>query len=197
MSKKLILEFFLLLLIIVISITIFNFYFNESEKKTEFNPKITKENKLKPSLDNETASIIKNIDYSFVDKSDNSYKIFAEFGKIDIDQPDIINMTNVTAFAYLKNTEPIEIKSKYASYNKSNNDTNFNEDVNLKYLDHNAKSQNLDLLFMKNIILMYNNLVYVNDDIQLLADKLLFDIKTKNAKIYMDDNSKKVKVVKY
>ena len=42
MSKKLILEFFLLLLIIVISITIFNFYFNESEKKTEFNPKITK-----------------------------------------------------------------------------------------------------------------------------------------------------------
>ena len=176
---------------------IFNFYFKKNEIKVEFDQTVIKESDNKPIIDEETASIIKNINYSFIDSSENNYKISAEFGKIDVKEPDVILMTNVTAFAYLESNEPIKIISKFASYNKTNHETNFSEDVNLKYLSHDASSQNLDLLFIKNIILMYDDLVYKNRDIKLLADKLLFNLKTKDAKIFMNDKSKNVKVVKF
>ncbi len=106
-------------------------------------------------------------------------------------------MTNVTAFAYLKNNAPVKIVSKFADYNKTNHETSFYENVNLKYLNHDAKAENLDLLFIKNIILMYNNLVYINEDMKLLADKFLFNLETKDAKIFMDNTLEKVKVIKY
>ena len=82
-------------------------------------------------------------------------------------------------------------------YNKTNHETSFYENVNLKYLNHDAKSENLDLLFIKNIILMYNNLIYINEDMKLLADKFLFNLETKDAKFFMNDASEKVKVIKY
>ena len=41
----------------------------------------------------------------------------------------------------------------------------------------------------------YNNLVYRNSDINLIADKVELDLLTKNTKIFMFDNSK-VKIIK-
>ncbi len=197
MKKKLILELFLFLLIITISILIFNYYFKDNEKKIVFDKTKIKDNDDRPLLNSETASIIKNIDYSFVDENNNNYKIFAEYGKIDTENPDIIKMTNVKAYAYLENNEPIKIESKFANYNKNSHNTKFFEEVTLMYLNHNANSENLDLEFLKNTISMYNKLIYKNGNIRLQADKLLFNLKTKNAKIFMDESSKKVKVVKY
>tara|TARA_S200000501_G_C20689384_1_gene684411 strand:+ start:362 stop:955 length:594 start_codon:yes stop_codon:yes gene_type:complete len=197
MKKKVILEIFLLLLIIIISFVIFKYYFSTNETKIVIDKTVIKKSDNKPELNKETASVIKNINYTFVDDDENNYKIFAEFGKISVEQPDIIKMTNVKAFAYLKDTKPIKIVSNFADYNKTTHQTNFFKDVKLNYLDHNARSENLDLLLMKNIIYMYNNLIYKNNDIKLLADKLSFNLKTKNAKVFMNDKSKKVKVVKY
>ncbi len=197
MKKKLIIEIFLLLLILTITILVFNFYFNEEKKIVGIDQTIIKENDDKPLIDEGTSSVIKNIDYSFVDDNQNNYKIVAEFGKIFVDRPNVIKMTNVTAFAYLKNNAPVKIVSKFADYNKTNHETKFYENVNLKYLNHDATSENLDLLFIKNIIMMYNNLIYINDDMKLLADRFLFNLETKDAKFFMNDNSKKVKVIKY
>ncbi len=197
MKKKLLLEIFLLLLILTISFVVFNFYFNKDEKNALVDQSIIKQSDDKPLIDEDTSSVIKNINYSFIDDNNNNYKILAEFGKIYVDKPNVIKMTNVTAFAYLKNHAPIKIVSKFADYNKKNHETSFYENVNLKYLNHDASSENLDLLFIKNIILMYNNLIYINEDIKLLADKLLFNLKTKDAKFFMNDTSKKVKVIKY
>ena len=64
MKKKLIIEIFLLLLILTISILIFIFYFNKDEKITGIDKKKIKESDDKPMIDEETSSVIKNIDYS-------------------------------------------------------------------------------------------------------------------------------------
>ena len=197
MKKKLIIEIFLLILILTITILVFNFYFDEEKKIVGIDQTIIKESDDKPLVDEDTSSVIKNIDYSFVDDNENNYKIVAEFGKIFVDRPNVIKMTNVTAFAYLKNNAPVKIVSKFADYNKTNHETKFYENVNLKYLNHHATSENLDLLFIKNIIMMYNDLIYINDDMKLLADRFLFNLETKDAKFFMNDNSKKVKVIKY
>ena len=122
MKKKLIIEIFLLILILTITILVFNFYFDEEKKIVGIDQTIIKESDDKPLVDEDTSSVIKNIDYSFVDDNENNYKIVAEFGKIFVDRPNVIKMTNVTAFAYLKNNAPVKIVSKFADYNKTNHE---------------------------------------------------------------------------
>ena len=146
-------------------------------------------------IDEETATIINNLNYSFSDPAGNYYELSSEIGKIDINDSNKMFMTNVKAFIYLKNSSPIKIVSKYANYNKENHETNFFENVVLTYLNHKANSENLDISFNKNTASMYNNLVYNKPGTQLTADRLEIDLVTKNTKIFMDNKSEKIKIV--
>ena len=103
-------------------------------------------------------------------------------------------MTKVSAIIYIANSEPIIIKSKFAKYNKSNYETNFNENVLLSYQNHKIRSKNLDLSFENNLATIYKEIVYNNDDTKLYADILEIDLITKNSRISMDNNYKKVKI---
>ena len=104
-------------------------------------------------------------------------------------------MTNVTALIVLKNGNKITLKSKYANYNTQNSNTRFFNDVELDYLNHRINSDNIDIFFTESKLEAYNNLVYRNSDINLMADKVELDLLTKNTKIFMFDNSK-VKIIK-
>ena len=42
---------------------------------------------------------------------------------------------------------------------------------------------------------MYNNIIYKKPGTQLNADRLEIDLITKNTKIFMDDESKKIKIL--
>ena len=104
-------------------------------------------------------------------------------------------MTNVTANIYLKNSSPIKIISKYANYNKTNNETNFFENVEITHLIHKANSENLDISFNDNKASMYKNIVYNKPGTKLTADRLEIDLITKNTKIFMDNKSEKIKII--
>ena len=82
----------------------------------------------------------------------------------------------------------------YAKYNKTNYETNFKEDVLLTYLVHRITSQNLDLSFENNLATIYNKIVYDNNNAKLSADILEIDLITKNSKIFMDNEYKKIKI---
>ena len=56
------------------------------------------------------------------------------------------------------------------------------------------KSKNLELSFEKNLATIYDNIVYTNLKNTILADKLEFDMMSKNSKIFMNDNNKKIKI---
>ena len=146
-------------------------------------------------IDEETATLINNLNYSFSDPAGNDYELSSEIGKIDINDSNKMFMTNVKAFIYLKNSSPIKIVSKYANYNKESHETSFFENVVLTYLNHKANSENLDISFNKNTASMYNNLVYNKPGTQLTADRLEIDLVTKNTKIFMDNKSEKIKIV--
>ena len=104
-------------------------------------------------------------------------------------------MTNVTAQITLKNGTSADLKSEKAIYNTINSNTNFFIDVELKYLDHQVNSRNIDVFFTDSKLEAYNDLVYSNSEIDLIADKIELDLLTKNSKIFMFDNSK-VKIIK-
>jgi LPS export ABC transporter protein LptC len=193
MYKKIIIQFLLLIALFGIIISVFFLYFNEEKNQKETNIKTSKI--IKSEIDNETGTLIKDINYSFSDSSGNYYELFSEIGIIDIKNSDTIFMTNVKALIYLKNSPPIKIVSKYANYNKIDHETNFFEDVELTHLIHKATSENLDISFNNNKASMYKNIVYNKPGTQLTADRLEIDLITKNTKIFMDNKSEKIKII--
>ena len=103
-------------------------------------------------------------------------------------------MTNVVATINMKNSKPITISSDTAIFNNVNYDTNFSKNVFVTYEEHIITSDNLDLIFEKNLATISKNIIYKNLNTVLEADKVEIDLITKNSKIFMNDKSKKVKI---
>ena len=193
MYKKILIQFLLLITIFIIVFSTFFLYFNKKEKLKTSSLPIIKEKKL--LIDDETGTLIKDINYSFSDLSGNYYELMSKVGKIDINNPDKIFMTNVVATIYLVDSSPLKITSNYANYNKINHETSFFENVKVTHLIHKATSENLDISFNDNLASMYNNIVYNKPGTNLKADRLEIDLITKNSKIFMDNKTEKIKII--
>ena len=193
MYKKIIIQLFLLLTLLSIATFVFFFYFKEKEIVKENNIQMEKITELE--VNEETASLMKNMNYSFSDLNGNNYEILSEFGKVDINDPDKIFMTNVLATIHLKNESPIKIVSKFANYNKNDHETKFFENVKIMYKIHKVTSQNLNLSFKSNLVTMYNKIIYTKPGTKLFADQLQIDLLTKNSKIFMNNKFEKIKII--
>ena len=183
----------LLLFIILVSTAATYYYFYKDNKTSANVNKINNNNEI--SINKNSSNLIKNISYASTDNLGNKFIIKSETGEINIDNPDLVYMTNVEAIINLINSDPIVIKSDYAKYNKINYETNFEEDVLLTHQTHRITSQNLDLSFENNLATIYNKIVYDNNNVKISADILEIDLITKNSKIFMIDKNKKVMVL--
>ena len=193
MYKKILIQFLLLTTIFIIVFSTFFLYFNKKEKLKASSLPIIKE---KESLINdETGTLIKDINYSYYDTSGNYYELLSEVGKIDINNSDKIFMTNVVATIYLVDSSPVKITSKYGNYDKINHETSFFENVKVTHLIHKATSENLDISFNDNLASMYNNIIYNKPGTNLKADRLEIDLITKNSKIFMDNKTEKIQII--
>ena len=141
------------------------------------------------------SNLIQDIKYETIDSNGNKYFIYSKYGEANINNPDIILMKNVFARVEIFEKDTIYINSLSAKYNITNYETNFDTDIELKYLDHTIFAENMDLSFQKNFAWLYTNVVYKGYDYELFADKIEIDLITKNSKIYTD-NGKKVKIIK-
>ena len=189
MNKKVFLQLFLLSTIIIISYIFFKIYFTQKDNL----------NFVKDSIDetitNKESNIIYNIEYYTEDENGNSYIVKSEKGEFNDSNSNTILMINVEATLNSKNSDPITISSDNALYDKVDYDTNFYTNVVAKYSLNIITSDKLDLFFKKNLAIISNNIIYKNLNTKLEADKIEIDLITKNSKIFMDDKSKKVKVV--
>ena len=141
------------------------------------------------------SNLIQDIKYETIDSNGNKYFIYSKYGEANINNPDIILMKNVFARVAIFEKDTIYINSLSAKYNITSYETNFDTDIELKYLDHTIFAENMDLSFQKNFAWLYTNVVYKGYDYELFADKIEIDLITKNSKIYTD-NGKKVKIIK-
>ena len=190
MNIKTIIQLFLLIILALAFAVYYYFYQN-----TKVNINSSDNNKsTEITINEKTSNIIKKIFYTSTDSLGNKFEIRSELGEINVENPNIINMTEVYAIIYIVNSDPITIKSKFAKYNKNNYETNFNKNVLLNYQNQKIRSQNLDLSFENNSAVIYDEIVYNNDNTKLYADILKIDLITKNSRIFMDNNYKKVKI---
>jgi len=193
MYKKIFVQLSLLIILFTIVFSTFFLYFNKKENLKISNLPIVGENES--LIDDETGTLIKDINYSFSDSSGNYYELLSDVGKVDINNSEKIFMTNVVATIYLVDSSPVTITSKHANYNKINHETSFFENVKVTHLIHKATSENLDISFKDNVASMYNNIVYNKPGTKLKADRLEIDLITKNSKIFMDNKTEKIKII--
>ncbi|WP_415271962.1 hypothetical protein ABXT52_00495 [Candidatus Pelagibacter sp. Uisw_121] len=190
MKHKTIIQFIFSAFFLIILCSFYFKYFS-SNKQSSITQKTNDNSKSLEAKGN----LIKDMKYENTDISGNKYFIYSEYGEVDVNNPDIILMNNVFAKVEIFKKDTIYINSFSAKYNLINHETNFNKDVELKYLDHVIFTENMDLSFQKNFAWLYTDVVYKSFDYELFADKIEIDLITKNSKIYTDNN-KKIKIIK-
>tara|TARA_B100001057_G_scaffold498454_1_gene605502 strand:- start:8140 stop:8700 length:561 start_codon:yes stop_codon:yes gene_type:complete len=140
------------------------------------------------------SNVIDNVNYTSKDGKGNEYIINALRGEIDFSDSSIIYLTNVKALIKLNNYDNITITSNYGKYNTDNYDTIFSENVIVNYLDNEIKGGYLDFSMQRNSMIISKNVVYTNLENILKADVVDINIQTKDTKIFMHENKKKVKI---
>ena len=187
MIKKKIVKFiFIILFTFIILILIFLKFF-ENKDKIELKPQKEKNEVY-------SSNKIKDVKYITKDNDGNEYIVTAAEGEIDYSNSNIIYLTQVKALINLANSEKILIISDYGKYNSENYDTIFSKNVNINYLDNKITGEYLDFSLEKNSMLISKKVVYTNLENILKADVVEIDIKTKDTKIFMLENNKKVNI---
>jgi len=192
MKKKKILKTILILSLIIITWFIYSEYFKKDQKllSKQINPTTNIE---EDAIYN--SNIIKDINYTSKDLKGNEYTLVAKEGEIDLDNSDIIFLTDVTAYIKLvKNSELIVITSNYGKYNTINYDTIFSKNVKIDYVDNIITGDYLDLSMIKNLLIVSRNVVYKNLENIMKADVIELDTTTKDTKIFMYNSSEQVNI---
>ena len=188
MSKKTGLQVVMVLIIILISLWFYLKYFDknlEDVKETQVIEKID-ENQ------NSTSTYIDDINYVSTDTRGNEYQITAKQAEIKVENPDVMFLTNVVAFIFIKDKDTVKITSNFGKYNSKNYDTIFSENVIVIYPGHKITGEYLDFSFLSNLGIFTTNVIYTGEKTNLLADKIEMNLTTKDTKIFMNDTEKKV-----
>ena len=103
-------------------------------------------------------------------------------------------MTDIKAIIKLIDSDDVSITSDYGKYNSSNLDTIFSKNVIIKYLNNKITGEYLDLSLERNLMIISKKVTYNNLNNLLKADVIEMKLKTKDTKIFMYENEKKVKI---
>ena len=141
------------------------------------------------------SNVIKDINYTTTDLKGNVYTITASEGEIDLNNSDVIFLKKVIGVIKLKNSENINISSKFGKYNMKNLDTIFSKDVVITYQDNKVIGENLDYSMIRGTMIISRNVVFTNQENILKADTIEINAASKDTKIYMYDLNKKVNVI--
>ena len=196
MRKKIIIGSFFVILSFCLFIFL-NFKSNNEKKLIEKKKNIElveKENLGKAEEDIVSSNIIEDVSYSAKDTKGNEYFVKASEGTIDQNESNFIFLKSVNSIINLKNYKLIEISSDFGKYNINNYDTIFSKNVFITYLDTKIKGDYLDFSWDKNLMIISRNVTLENDKSFLQADVIEVDIKTKDIKVFMYEEDKKVNI---
>jgi len=187
MIKKKIVKFIFIILFSFVILILIYLKFFENKDKIELE---SQEEKNEVYSSNK----IKDVKYITKDNDGNEYIVTAAEGEIDYSNSNIIYLTHVNALINLANSEKISIISDYGKYNSENYDTIFSKNVKINYLDNKITGEYLDFSLETNSMLISKKVVYTNLENILKADVVEIDIQTKDTKIFMLENNKKVNI---
>ena len=190
-KKKIVVFFFLIFTLFFLAF----FIYSKFNKNLKISETLQNKNTVVPREENQiNSNVIKDVNYVTRDADGNEYIVKASKGEIDFNNDNILFLTNVKALIRLKNSSEITIISDFGKYNTDNFDTIFSKNVIINYLDNKIVGEYLDFSLERNSMIISKNVIYSNLENILIADVVEMDLKTKDTKIYMYENKKKVKI---
>ena len=180
----------IILFVIMFVLAVF-FFINFNFKKKPILQNQTEE-KIKDT--NYNSNIIKNIYYTSKDADGNEYIIMAEQGEIDFTNSNILYLTKVSGLIKLKESDDVTITSDFGKYNTENFDTIFSKKVVINYLNNEILGEYLDFSIDRNSMLISKDVVYNDLENTLKADAMEINLNTKDTKIFMYEEKKKVNI---
>ena len=177
---------FIISILILLLLIIFNLNQNNNELKEK------KKEIVREEIEN--SNIIKDVEYKSKDSSGNEYILKASEGIIDLNNSNIIYLTSIDAVIKLKDYNSIDISSNFGKYNIYDFDTIFSKNVIIQYLDNIIMGEYLEFSLNKNLMTISKNVIFKNNKSSLKADVIEVDIKTKDIKISMYEENKKINI---
>ena len=158
--------------------------------------KIVKKDKDNDSVieeDKNASNIISDLSYKNIDHKGNIFNINSKITKIFEDKEDLNFMEVVVARIFLLDGRVIEIFADKAIYNTINYNTEFVGNVLVVENENKITSNNLDFIFDKNLITIYNDVKYKGYNKFLTADKVDINLLNHKVNVSMYDKMSKVK----
>ena len=134
-------------------------------------------------------NLITNLNYFSKDINDNLYTIKADYG-FTTKRSEIIEMTNPTAKIIFNDGSIITVAAKKALYNQQNYNSNFIENVKIRYDDKIVTANRMDLDFISNNVKIYGDILYKDIFRTLSSEYLDIDLKTKDILINSNNERK-------
>jgi LPS export ABC transporter protein LptC len=188
MNKNTGLQVLMVLVIILISLWFYLKYFTNNFEDVKEIPVIEKNDENQ----NNTSTYINDINYVSTDLRGNEYQITAKLAEIRIENADLMFLTDVIAFVFIKDKDTVKITSNFGKYNTKNYDTIFSENVIVIYPGHKVTGEYLDFSFLTDLGVFTTNVIYTGEKTKLFADKMEMNLTTKDTKIFMNNVGEKV-----
>ena len=184
----------------LISIGILTLIFTYSDK-INLKKKSSTAQELKKEIDdnminnkeNANGNVFYNIEYSGLDLAGNRYILKSKSAINNSLDSDLIDMTGVTAVFYFKDGTILKIKSNFGEYNNSTLDINFKSDIKAEYGESTLEAQYAEYSNSQGFLTITDNVIVNDLQGNLVADKLLFDIKSQILEIETF-NDKRIRV---
>ena len=192
-ERKKKLRFFQLTLLVFGILLIYLTYYSKDKNTKESSIFKSNSKKIEDQAtdnDSDKKELFFNIEYSGLDLNGNRYLLKSNEAYRDKSNPEIINMKIVEAVFHFKDDSVLYVWADKGIYNNKTLDMKFEIDVKANYLGSELYAEKAEYSNTKNYLSIYEN-VRIND-IQgnLIADKLLFDIKKQKLDITSFNDSK-------
>jgi LPS export ABC transporter protein LptC len=182
MNKKTGLQVVMVGAIFIISLWFYMKYFTKNFEDVKEAPVIEKIDENQ----NSTSTYINDINYISTDLRGNEYQITAKLAEIKVENSDLMFLTDVIAFVFIKDKDTVKITSNFGKYNTKNYDTIFSENVIVIYPGHKVTGEYLDFSFLTDLGVFTTNVIYTGEKTKLFADKMEMNLTTKDTKIFME-----------
>ena len=199
MKSKSFIQLILFSIIILSSFIVYQYFFkdNKSVKIIDSQPnEIQSQNsQIMQSKIVDTDNIIEKLEYKSIDAYGNEYVIKSSKAESQLNDSNNVMLFSVSAIIYSPKKKPIMIKSDFALHNKLTFNTKFYDNVEILHDTIEVTSGNLDLLYKENRVDLYNIKSANYKQSILLADKITFDILTKNVSVNMYKDNQRIKIL--
>ena len=191
---KRLIQLIIILIIILSFYLIFKNYLIIDEDKKDVKNNLHNLNNFEEITKNDNdENLIKNLKYEINIDQNQKYILTAKKSNVsNLDSTEIIYMENVKAIFFDENDNEMIITSDTGMFNGTSYDSEFSNNVKINYDNHKITAEKMNLNFAKKIINIYENVLYFNDDLSLVADIVSINLITKKTDIYMNNNKKKV-----